>query len=162
MRMEGDYAQARRYYEESQNLSRELGNAANVAGEHHNLGYVDLHSGELGGARRHFRQALEWVAANRDMYLLPYCIVDSAVLALSGGELVRAATLLASAQAVFAMAGAVPDPDDRVEIDACWRELESQLDADVHTTAVEIARYSVATRELRVRPAGLLLPVEYP
>ncbi len=43
-RMQGDYTQARRYYEESQNISRELGNEANVAGEHHNLGYVDLHS----------------------------------------------------------------------------------------------------------------------
>jgi tetratricopeptide (TPR) repeat protein len=62
-RMQADYAQARRYYEESQNISRELGNEANVAGEHHNLGYVDLHSGELEGARRHFRQALEWVAS---------------------------------------------------------------------------------------------------
>ncbi len=153
-RMQADYAQARRYYEESQSISRELGNEANVAGEHHNLGYVDLHSGELEGARRHFRQALEWVASNRDMYLLPYCIVDSAVLALRDRELDRAATMLASAEAVFVMTGAVPDPDDRVEIDACRRELESRLDPDVYTTAVERGRTLTVDEVIELALAG--------
>ena len=153
-RIEGDHAQARRYYEESQNISRELGNEANVAGEHHNLGYVDLHSSELGGARRHFRQALEWVASNRDMYLLPYCIVDSAVLALRDGELDRAATLLAGAQAIFAMTGAVPDPDDRVEIDGCRRELETRLEADVYTATVEHGRKLTVDEVLELALAG--------
>ncbi len=88
------------------------------------------------------------------MYLLPYCIVDSAVLALSGGELERAATLLASAQAVFAMTGAVADPDDRVEIDACWRELESRLDADVYSTAVERGRTLTVDEVLELALAG--------
>ncbi|MDQ2910052.1 MAG: tetratricopeptide repeat protein [Actinomycetota bacterium] len=139
-RMAADYAQARRYYEESQDLSRELGNEQSVAGEHHNLGYVDLHSGDLAGARSHFRQALEWVAANRDMYLLPYCVVDSAILALRDGALDRAATLLAAAQAIFDTTGAVPDPDDGVEIDGCRRELEDRMNAGLYEAAVERGR----------------------
>jgi hypothetical protein len=62
--------------------------------------------------------------------------------------------MLASAQAVFAMTGAVPDPDDRVEIDACRRELESRLDADVYSTAVERGRTLTVDEVLEVALAG--------
>ncbi len=128
-RMEGDYEEARRYYLESQAISREINSDANVAGEDHNLGYVDFYSGDVDGARQHFRRALEWVAESREMYLLPYCLVDSALLALHDGDPERAATLLGAAQAIFDETGAVPDPDDRVEIDNLRAQLEGESDA---------------------------------
>jgi tetratricopeptide (TPR) repeat protein len=137
-RMEGDYVEARRYYEESRGISRELGRESAVAGEHHNLGYVDLHSGDLDGARRNFRTALEWVARTRELYLLPYCLVDSAVLAFHDGEPERAATLLGAARAIFDSTGAVPDPDDRVEIDRLGARLQGQAEAEARGRALDV------------------------
>jgi tetratricopeptide (TPR) repeat protein len=137
-RMEGDYAEARRYYLESQRISREINSDANVAGEDHNLGYVDFHSGDIKGARQHFRRALEWVAESREMYLLPYCLADSALLALHDHDPERAATLLGAAQAIFDETGAVPDPDDRVEIDSLRAKLQGHEDAAARGRALNL------------------------
>jgi tetratricopeptide (TPR) repeat protein len=124
-RMGGDLDRARALYLESMRMADEAGSARGVAGEHHNLGYVELHSGNLAEAKEHFRASFEWAAANRDLYLLPYCIADAAVVAHADGDDERAARLLGAADAVFESTGAVPDPDDRVEIDRARSELST-------------------------------------
>jgi tetratricopeptide (TPR) repeat protein len=133
-RMEGELDRARELYLESMRMAEAAGSQRGVAGERHNLGYVELAAGNVGAARAHFRASLEWVAENRDLYLLPYCLADAAVVARIDGDEERAARLLGAADALFESTGAVPDPDDRVEID----RLRSQLAA--HAAAVEEGR----------------------
>ena len=127
-RMEGDLTRAREYYVQSIEISRELGLQRNVAGELHNLGYLELHGGDLEAAGRLFRECLDWAWEHRDMYILPYSLVDFGVVAAAEGELVRAARLLGAGEGLFEAAGAVPDPDDRVEFDEAVANVREALD----------------------------------
>ena len=129
-RMEGDLPRARALYHESIALNREIGFLANVAVELHNLAYIELHTGNTSAARDLFRQSLEWAWPNRDMYLLPYSLADFAIVAVAEGRHARATRLLAASDALFRSTGAVPDPDDRVEIDRALERVRSNLSPD--------------------------------
>ena len=107
-RMRGEYAEARMLYLESIELNRELGEDGMVAAEHRNLGYVELHDGQVARARELFA-----LAAKEDA-LGPYAVLDAAVVALEDGDR-RKARELAS---WFAAAGLVLDPDDAAELEA--------------------------------------------
>jgi hypothetical protein len=53
--------------------------------------------------------------------------LDAGVLALHDGKLERAGRLLACAHRIFEDTDAIPDPDDRVELDEAVARLEQQL-----------------------------------
>src|SRR5256885_14810387 len=55
-RLEGDYAAARELYLQSLQLNTELDNRAWVGMELHNLGWVELHLGDVEAAKARFRQ----------------------------------------------------------------------------------------------------------
>ena len=115
-RMAGETDEARRLYGESIELNRRLGKDF-VAGELHNLAYVELHDGKLDRAKELFRQSLELAQEKGLDSLLPYLVVDAGVVAAEEGAFERAARLLAAADAAFEASGTVLDPDDHVEFE---------------------------------------------
>ena len=76
---------------------------------------------------RLFRASSEWIFANDNAYMRPYAILDAGILALHDGDLERAGRLVASAQRTFEDSDAIPDPDDRVELDNAIARLEELL-----------------------------------
>ena len=126
-RMLGDHANARALYRESIALARELETPRRVTTELHNLGYVDLQDGKLAEARKDFREALLLARESRDEMTLRYSILDGAIIALADRRVEDAAQLLEAAQARFEAAGAVPDPDDQVEMENAVAEVKRQL-----------------------------------
>lgn len=127
-RMLGDHAKARALYRESIALARELEMPSRVMTELHNLGYVDLHDGKLAEARADFREALLLAQESRDELTLRYSILDGAIVALADRRIDDATRLLGAAEAHFEEAGAVPDPDDQVEMDDAIAEVRRQLE----------------------------------
>ena len=126
-RMEGKYDEARDLYLRSIELNEQLGNAVNVAGENHNLVYVELHSGNREEAGRCFAVASEWIFANDNEYMRPYVFLDAGVLALHDGEDERACRLVACADRIFRATDSIPDPDDYVELERAVAVLRERL-----------------------------------
>jgi tetratricopeptide (TPR) repeat protein len=126
-RMEGRYDEARRLYLQSIELNERLGNEVNIAGENHNLVYVELHSGQREEAERRFRLSSEWIFANDNAYLRPYVFLDAGVLALSDGDIERSCRLIACAQRIFEDTDSIPDPDDYVELENAVTQLRARL-----------------------------------
>jgi len=125
--MEGRLDEARALYLESRELNESLGNSTNVAAEDHNLVHVALHSGHRDEAERRFRASSEWIFTTDNAYMRPYAFLDAGLLALYDGDLGRACRLVACAQGIFEDTDAIPDPDDRVELDEAVIRLEQQL-----------------------------------
>ncbi len=126
-RMEARYDDARDLYLRSIELNEQLGNAINVAGENHNLFYVELHSGHDAEARRRLRAASEWIFANENAYMRPYVFLDAGVLALHDGDFERACRLVACADRIFRDTDSIPDPDDYVELENATVTLRERL-----------------------------------
>jgi tetratricopeptide (TPR) repeat protein len=126
-RMEGRYDEARELYLRSIELNEQLGNAVNIAGENHNLVYVELHSGNREEAGRRFAAASEWIFANDNAYLRPYVFLDAGVLALHDGDDERACRLVACADRIFRDTDSIPDPDDYVELEQAVATLRERL-----------------------------------
>jgi hypothetical protein len=56
VRLSGDYDEAVRLFEQSLALNKRLDAQGMVDVEHHNLGHVEIHRGNLESAARHFAQ----------------------------------------------------------------------------------------------------------
>jgi hypothetical protein len=134
-RMRGDSATARRLYEESIDLNRELGEERMVAAEHHNLAYVELRDGNVERARELFATARGSIEQGGFDELLPYVVGDAAVLAAVDGDHRRAARLAGSARAAFEAAGQVADPDDAAEQERLRRTLVDAMGEQQYATA---------------------------
>lgn len=126
-RMEGRLAEARELYLHSRELNEELSNAVMVASEDHNLVHVALHAGDLEEARRRFTASSSWIFGHDNAYLRPYSFLDAGILAVRDGDVERGCRLVALAQRMFDDSGAIPDPDDRVELDEVVSRLRSAL-----------------------------------
>ena len=126
-RMEGRYDEARELYLSSIELNEQLGNEVNIAGENHNLVYVELHSGNREEAGRRFAVASAWIFANDNEYLRPYAFLDAGVLALHDGDDERAGQLVACADRIFRDTDSIPDPDDYVELEQAVATLRERL-----------------------------------
>jgi tetratricopeptide (TPR) repeat protein len=126
-RMERRYDEARELYLRSIELNEQLGNAVNVAGENHNLFYVELHSGNGEEARRRLAAASEWIFAHDNAYMRPYVFLDAGVLALHDSDDERACRLVACADRIFRDTDSIPDPDDHVELEEAVAKLRERL-----------------------------------
>jgi len=113
-RLGGDHTKARELYTQSLELARELGNDGIVANELHNLGWVELHLGNLVGAERRFR---EFEAAANAAHHRPWVELDRAAIAAARGDADEAKARLAAGEARLAEAGLTQDPDDQHELD---------------------------------------------
>jgi len=113
-RLGGDQAAARELYTRSLELARELGNEGTVANELHNLGWVELHLGNLEAAGGRFR---EYEQAANAAHHRPWLELDRAGIAAARGDLDEARARLAAGERLIAEAGLAQDPDDQYELD---------------------------------------------
>ncbi|MEV6634998.1 tetratricopeptide repeat protein [Actinoplanes sp. NPDC051470] len=114
-RMSGNLTYARRLYREGIELSLAAGDARTVIAERNNLGYVELHAGDIDAARELFTQARVEALQVGNGHMLPDIALAAAVLSASDGHPERAAHLLGAAEAGYAALGMIPDPDDEDE-----------------------------------------------
>lgn len=121
LRLSGDYERAREVYLESVALADRLGDEQRKQMEFHNLGWVELHRGDVDAAARMFaeRDARSGIDAYGDAWQ----DLNSAALAHARGEPDEAARLFASGTRRLSELGVALDPDDQSELDWLTREL---------------------------------------
>jgi tetratricopeptide (TPR) repeat protein len=153
-RMEGNFDRARELYLRSIELNEQLGNAGNIAGEHHNLVHVELRSGNREEAGRRFALARDWIFANDNEYFRPYVFLDAGVLALHDGDDERAARLVACADRIFRDTDSIPDPDDYVELEEAVAKLRERLGERFDTVWEEGRKLSEEEAQSLARASG--------
>ena len=121
MRLSGNYDRARDLYLESVALGDELGDEQRKQQEFHNLGWVELHRGDVDAAQRMFaeRDARSGLDAMGDAWTG----LNRAGVALARGQREEAASLFLAGRGKLEELGAALDPDDQFEFD--W--LSAQL-----------------------------------
>lgn len=122
-RLSGDYDRARDLYLESVALGDELGDERRKQQEFHNLGWVELHRGDIDAAERMFaeRGARSGLDAMGDAWT----DLNRAAVALARGQRALATELFRTGKHRLDELGAALDPDDQFEFD--W--LAGRLDA---------------------------------
>jgi hypothetical protein len=115
VRLSGDYDGARDLYLESIALADRLGDEQRKQVEFHNLGWVELHRGNVDGAARMFAE--RDARSGLDAYGDAWQDLNAAALALARGDRAGALTLYERGRAKLAELGAALDPDDQSEID---------------------------------------------
>jgi tetratricopeptide (TPR) repeat protein len=125
-RLTGDYDQAAALFEQSLELNRKIGDQGMVAAELQNLGFVEIHRGNVDVAERYFTEG-EKIGPAADPYGTAMSIINKAVIAFLRGNRDESLSLLQRAQSVFKEAGMDPGADDQFEID--W--LHEQLTKNV-------------------------------
>lgn len=115
MRLSGDYDRARELYLESLALAERLGNERVKQMEFHNLGWVELHRGDVDSAARMFAERDE--RSGLDAYGDAWQELNAAAVAVARGERERALPLFESGRQMLSDLGVALDPDDRFELD---------------------------------------------
>jgi tetratricopeptide (TPR) repeat protein len=123
VRLQGDYPAARELYLESLALNRELGSETWVAMEQHNLGWVELHLGDVDGAEGCFRE--RDARAGRDAYGDAWSELNWAAVAFARGDPGEARRRFAAGGRALEALGVALDPDDQSELDWLCRQLEA-------------------------------------
>lgn len=113
-RLLGDHEAARSLYAESLRLNTELQNAAWVAMELHNLGWVELHLGHVAEASAWFRRR---DAVTTDPFGAAWTELNWAAIAIAQGDLAEARRRSAIGERELERLRAVLDPDDRSELE---------------------------------------------
>jgi tetratricopeptide (TPR) repeat protein len=115
-RLGGDYARARDLYTESLELNRGLGNTTWVAMEMHNLGWVELHLGDVEAAARWFSER-DARQVDQDAYDSAWQDMNWAAVAAVRGNSDEARTRFDKGNEALAALGLALDPDDQSELD---------------------------------------------
>lgn len=114
MRLQARYDEARVLYVESLRLSEDLADERGVAIELHNLGWVELHLGQVDEAARHFKQRDE--SGAKDAYDRAWTDINWAAVAALRGDRVDAQRRLERGRQVLEEQAATLDPDDQFEL----------------------------------------------
>lgn len=114
-RLQRRYDEARRLYLESLDLNQRLENAPFVAMERHNLGWVDLHRGDLDAAEAWFRE--RDAGSPPDAYGDPWVDLNWAAVAVTRGRRDEAKQRFEAGRAALERLGTTLDPDDQAELD---------------------------------------------
>lgn len=120
-RLDGDYDAAAQLFEQSLALNRRLDSPDMVDVEHHNLGHVEIHRGNVEAAAKHFAQTPH----SADAFGQAMMNLNNAQVAFAQGEVERARTLLEAAEGGFV--GSFMEHaaiDDRFELDWLREQLE--------------------------------------
>jgi tetratricopeptide (TPR) repeat protein len=114
-RLERNYLAARGLYLESLRLNTELGKTAWVAMELHNLGWVELHLGNVteAAARFHERDA----ATGPDAYGEAWTALNWSAIAAARGDVAEAQQRFATGARALERLGMRLDPDDASELE---------------------------------------------
>jgi len=121
VRLTGDYDQARALYLESVALAERLGDERRKQTEFHNLGWVELHRGDVDAAARMFEE--RDARSSIDAYGDAWRDLNNAALALARGDRDEAARLFDVGKRKLADLGAELDPDDQSEVDWMTEQL---------------------------------------
>jgi tetratricopeptide (TPR) repeat protein len=121
VRLSGDYEEAAPLFEQSLALNERLDAQGMVDVEHHNLGHVEIHRGNVDAAAEHFAQ----VPHSDDDYSRAMANLNNAQIAFARGDVERAGNLLEAAEGTFA-GSSMGDLaiDDRFELDWLREQLE--------------------------------------
>ena len=123
VRLRGDYVRARDLYRESLALADRLGNERLKQMELHNLGWVELHLGDLDSAARMFAE--RDAHPGLDAYGDAWTTLNAAALALARGDRAEAVTFFERGTEKLDELGAALDPDDQHELDWLTRGLDT-------------------------------------
>ncbi len=115
VRMLQDYAAARKLYTESLELGRREGIAGRVAMEQHNLGWVELHLGDVDAAEQRFRE--RDAASGVDAYGDAWSDLNWAAIAVARQNWDEARRRFERGRAGLDKLAMVLDPDDQFEFD---------------------------------------------
>ena len=115
LRLQQDYTGARELYLESLHLNTARGSASWVAMEQRNLGWVELHLGNVDAAEARFRECGS--GAVDDAYAAALSSLDWAAIAVARGNMVEAKRRFIAGKQALEELGVVLDPDDRSELD---------------------------------------------
>lgn len=115
IRLQGDYATARELYLESLELNAGLGNAAWVTMEQHNLGWVELHLGNVEQAESRFSE--RDAHAGEDAYGNAWSDLNRAAIAMARGDAAEARRRFAVGSEALHQLGVALDPDDQSELE---------------------------------------------
>jgi tetratricopeptide (TPR) repeat protein len=131
MRLQKEYSIARELYRESLELNAALGSTAWVALEQHNLGWVELHLGNIDEAEARFRE--RDVHAGTDAYLDAWRNLNWAAVAFVRGNTDEAERRFAAGTVALEELEAALDPDDQSEFDWLMGQL-ARVNADPGAT----------------------------
>ena len=115
MRLQQNYRTARELYLESLQLNAALGNDAGMAMEQHNLGWVEVHLGNIDEAESRFRTRDGY--GGTDAYGAAWSNLNWAAIALARDDGVEARRRLAAGKRALDELGVAIDPDDQFELD---------------------------------------------
>ena len=121
LRLSGDYDGARAAYLESLALADRLRDEQRKQMEFHNLGWVELHRGDVDAASRMFAE--RDARSGIDAYTDAWRSLNGAALALARGDREEGARLFGWGKQQLAGLGAALDPDDQSEFDWLTRQL---------------------------------------
>ena len=127
-RVQGDYAKARKYYEESEALLRAMSDKGDLARLVNSLGYVAQHEGDLQKARAQFQESLAMFRRLGNKRGIAESLAGLAGLMAAEGQVSQAAQLLSAAESMLAESGAAWWPADRGEINRSRAAIQSNLD----------------------------------
>ena len=114
LRLQQSFESARALYMESLGLNTRLGNAPWVAMEHHNLGWVELHLGNIDEAAAHFRKRDE---CEVDAYGKAWSELNWAAIALARDDRREAERRFGAGSQLLTEMAVTLDPDDQAEFD---------------------------------------------
>ena len=145
-RCEGDYVRAEALYNESIALFKESGSPSDVIRSTHNLGYVAFHQGDYRRAGELFKESLLLFREQLNTRGMAECLVGLAGVIAAGDDTepgpqaLKAARLLAVAEAHFASSGAAMWPADRIEYERNVASVRARLGAVAFEKAWEKGR----------------------
>ena len=126
VRLQQDYAAARDLYLESVDLNAALGDEAWVSMEQHNLGWVELHLGNVAEAESRFRERDAHTV--NDAYGDAWSSLNWAAVAAARGDTEEAQRLFGSGKQALEKLGVALDPDDRSELDWLSEQIAPEPD----------------------------------
>jgi predicted ATPase/tetratricopeptide (TPR) repeat protein len=127
-RTEGDYNNAKSYYEESEGLLRAMGDKGDLARLVHNLGCVAHHMGDLEAADKQFKESLAMFIKLGNQRGMAECLASLSGIWRERGQTLPAVKLLGAAQSLLDATGATWWPADRVEVERNLENLRMTLD----------------------------------
>jgi tetratricopeptide (TPR) repeat protein len=134
-RTQGQFAQARNYYEESEALLRNTGDSGDLARFVHSLGYVAQHEEEFELAESQFRKSLMMFRRLGNRRGIAECLAGLAGLKARQGQIEWGTILLSAAESILKATGGAWWPADRIEVEQNREIMKFSLKPDKFTKA---------------------------